>query len=224
MKLLLILFIVLPFLVKSQDTVYTNPEFTGGDIEMMNFINNNFSYPEISQEMGHQGIVYIEFVVDSIGNVDSVKILKGVSKEIDAESIRVVELMPNWKPGTQDGKSVSVRYTMPIKVTLSGGGPWVDSPKYPGGENAMHLFIQNNFIYPELKKKKEGIVSVSFYIEKDGSLSNIEIKNGLHKLIKKEIIRVLKSMPKWDAGMYDQVKSRMKYHIEIPIKKPNNEN
>lgn len=106
--------------VKKQifDVVSVNPEFPGGDAEMARFIDDTFEYPEISQEMGEQGTVYIEFVVNDDGSIEQVKVVKPVSKAIDAEAIRVVKKMPKWKPGEQAGKPVNVRYTIPIKVSL----------------------------------------------------------------------------------------------------------
>lgn len=100
------------------DVVGVQPEFPGGEVEMVKFIRETFEYPEIAREMGEQGTVYVEFVINNDGSIVDVKVIKGVSPSIDKEALRVVKKMPNWKPGEQAGKAVNVRYTIPIKAKL----------------------------------------------------------------------------------------------------------
>ena len=88
------------------------------DSEMMKFIARNFKYPEIAKANGVQGTVYVEFVVEKCGHVDRVKILKGLSVEIDKEAIEVIRLLPKFQPGVQVGEPVPVRFTVPIKCFL----------------------------------------------------------------------------------------------------------
>ena len=100
------------------DFAEVSPEFPGGEVEMIRFIQENFEYPEIAREMGEQGTVYVQFVVNQDGSIIEEKVIKGVSSSIDKEALRVVKRMPKWKPGEQAGKPVRVRYTMPIKARL----------------------------------------------------------------------------------------------------------
>jgi len=86
--------------------------------EIMKFIARNFKYPEISKANGVEGKVILSFVVEKDGTVGRVKILKGVDKHIDKAAIEVVENLPAFTPGKQIGKSVPVKYTVPIKCTL----------------------------------------------------------------------------------------------------------
>ena len=129
MKLFLcILFFSLTYIASSQteekDTIIStvaevDPAFPGGEDEMIKFINENFVYPKEARLNNEQGTVYVEFVVYNDGSIGNVHILKGVSKSIDAEAIRVVKAMPKWSPGIQDGKKVHVRYVIPIRVMLT---------------------------------------------------------------------------------------------------------
>ncbi|MFK8046321.1 MAG: energy transducer TonB [Crocinitomicaceae bacterium] len=96
-----------------------NPEFIGGESAMSDFIRNEFSYPEEAREMGEQGLVFVEFIVQSDGSITDVKTVKSVSKSLDAEAERVIKAMPKWKPGEQDGVPVNVRYTVPFKCVLA---------------------------------------------------------------------------------------------------------
>jgi protein TonB len=95
------------------------PEFPGGDLGLMKFIQKNVKYPAIAKEYNITGKVYVSFIVDKQGKVTNVKIVRGVDKNLDAEALRVVSLLPKYKPGKQRGKSVRVMFTIPINFTLN---------------------------------------------------------------------------------------------------------
>ena len=94
------------------------PSFPGGDAEMMTFINSNIKYPEIAKENNIQGRVFLRFCVTYKGTVDQISVLKGVDPALDAEAMRVVALLPAWKPGKQGGKPVNVWFQLPITFQL----------------------------------------------------------------------------------------------------------
>ena len=107
----------------SQDEeVYTvveeQPEFKGGYGAMMDFIRQNLRYPLVARQQGIEGTVYASFIVEVDGAVSSVKIIRGISPECDAEVKRMVEMFPNWKPGRQADEDVRVRFVLPIKFAL----------------------------------------------------------------------------------------------------------
>ena len=95
------------------------PEFPGGDLGLMKFIQKNVRYPAIAKEYNITGKVYVSFIVDKKGKVTNVKIVRGVDKNLDAEALRVVSLLPKYKPGKQRGKAVRVMFTIPINFTLN---------------------------------------------------------------------------------------------------------
>jgi|TARA_B110000438_G_scaffold303623_1_gene366044 periplasmic protein TonB len=95
------------------------PEFPGGDLGLMKFIQKNVKYPAIAKEYNITGKVYVSFIVDKQGKVTNVKIVRGVDKNLDAEALRVVSMLPKYKPGKQRGKSVRVMFTIPINFTLN---------------------------------------------------------------------------------------------------------
>ncbi len=95
------------------------PGFVGGERARLKFLSDNLKYPSIDRSGGIQGTVYLNFVVNKKGQIKKVKILRGVSPTIDKEAIRVVEAMPNWEPGKQRGKPVSVSYNFRIKFNLN---------------------------------------------------------------------------------------------------------
>jgi protein TonB len=79
------------------------PEFPGGDLGLMKFIQKNVRYPAIAKEYNITGKVYVSFIVDKQGSVTNVKIVRGVDKNLDAEALRVVSLLPKYKPGKRKG-------------------------------------------------------------------------------------------------------------------------
>ena len=95
------------------------PEFPGGDLALRKHIADNVKYPEIAKENGLSGKVFVQFVINQRGEVENVKIARGVDPALDKEAIRVVQGLPKWKPGSQRGKPVKVSYTVPINFQLN---------------------------------------------------------------------------------------------------------
>ena len=98
--------------------VESAPEFPGGMSELMKFLQKNIKYPTVAQQAGVQGKVIVEFVVKKDGNVSDIKVIRSVNPELDAEAMRVISIMPKWKPGEQRGKAVDAKYEMPIVFRL----------------------------------------------------------------------------------------------------------
>ncbi len=96
------------------------PKFPGGENAMFKYISDNIVYPKSAQKSGIAGTVYIFFIIDKKGNVTSTEVRRGVpgGEELNAEALRVIKEMPQWEPGYQNGKPVSVQLTVPIKFTL----------------------------------------------------------------------------------------------------------
>lgn len=94
------------------------PEFPGGELALRKYIAENVRYPEMAKENEIQGTVYVRFVVNEKGAVTNVEVLRGVDPLLDAEAIRVVKSLPNFKPGKQRGKAVKVSHSVPIKFAL----------------------------------------------------------------------------------------------------------
>lgn len=94
------------------------PEFPGGEMALRQYIASAIKYPEIAQEKGIQGKVYVTFVVGKDGSVVNCSIARGVDPSLDKEALRVVNALPKWKPGKQRGKEVNVSYTVPINFVL----------------------------------------------------------------------------------------------------------
>ena len=96
------------------------PEYPGGMRAGLEFMARNLRYPTKAQEAGKQGCVIVQFVVRKDGSLSDFKVLRPVDPWLDAEAIRVISTMPKWKPGMQDGKPVSVKFTLPVTFMLEG--------------------------------------------------------------------------------------------------------
>lgn len=94
------------------------PTFVGGDAAMQKFIYDHINYPENGVTYGLQGTVWVQFTVGKNGKVTDPKILQSVKGGFDEEALRVIKMMPAWKPGKQNGREVPVYIKLPIKFTL----------------------------------------------------------------------------------------------------------
>jgi protein TonB len=94
------------------------PEFPGGERELLKFLSKNLKYPSMARDAGITGIVYVSFIVWKNGSVTDIAIKRGIGGGCDEEVIRVLKLMPKWKPGEQNGKKVNVAYRMPVVFKL----------------------------------------------------------------------------------------------------------
>ena len=94
------------------------PAFPGGEKELTKFIQENLHYPVLSSQLRVEGRVTVRFVVKTTGEVTDVVVIRGLDNNCDDEAVRVVKLLPKWIPGKQDGRKVSVYYTLPITYKL----------------------------------------------------------------------------------------------------------
>lgn len=212
------------------------PEFPGGMAACMEFLKNNIKYPKEAQEKKEQGRVIAQFVVERDGSLSNIKILRGVSPSLDAEALRVIGAMPNWKPGMQRGQVVSVKYTIPVMFSLDKDaeanaevkresktdeyGAYMvadEMPEFPGGMAACMEWLQKNIRYPieAFAKKEQGRVIVQFVVEENGEVRQLQVVRGVTPSLDGEALRVVATMPKWKPGKVDGKPVKVKYTIPI---------
>ncbi|WP_299230308.1 M56 family metallopeptidase [uncultured Bacteroides sp.] len=95
------------------------PEYPGGMSELMKYVARNIKYPADALREKKQGRVIVQFIVGKDGYTSDFKVMKSVSPSLDAEAIRVLANMPKWTPGMQRGKTVAVKYTVPVTFKLN---------------------------------------------------------------------------------------------------------
>ena len=94
------------------------PEFPGGQAELLKYLGKNINYPPIAQENGIEGTAVVRFVVNETGGISDIQIIRDIGGGCGKESVRVVKNMPNWKPGRQRGQAVKVYFTLPVRFKL----------------------------------------------------------------------------------------------------------
>lgn len=218
-------------------TVETKPLFANGQGEeaFTRWVAEHVKYPEEAKNKGIQGKIVASFVLNSEGEVTRVKIVRGAHPQLDAEAIRVLESSPKWeRPGMVKGKKVNVQYNFPLNFALKGKKDEVSvkqstNPEDLGlepaifangkGEEAFQVWVMKHVTYPDeaRKEKVAGTVIASLTVTEDGSISDIKILRGVSPSLDKEVIRVLKSSPKWKKPAMVKGKN-VRVSYSIPVK------
>jgi len=103
------------------DSAEVAPQFPGGDEKFVAFISGEMHYPEMARDFGIQGYVYVGFIVNRDGCISHVQLARGIGGGCDEESLRVVKLMPRWKPGLIGGEAVRTQCYLPLRFYLGPG-------------------------------------------------------------------------------------------------------
>lgn len=225
------------------EVVENMPEFPDGGMPgLMKYLSANIRYPEAAHKAGTQGRVTVQFVVGKDGSIGNVGILRGVDPALDAEAIRVISGMPKWKPGTQKGEPVNVRYTVPVMFRLTPepvdkidemivvGYRNPDAPvtgevyevadkmpEFPGGMTGLMQHLSKNIRYPAEAHTNniQGRVVVSVIINTEGKVTNAKIVQGVAPSLDAEALRVTGTMPDWIPGTKDGKPVNVKYTFPV---------
>lgn len=199
----------------------TMPEFPGGNVELISYIESELEYPELARKANINGTINVDFVIEKDGSVSNVTINDKLGYGCDAAAAKVILQMPLWKPGYYLGKPARTLLSAPVNFKSS--YKIVETmPEFPGGRNAMYEFIKQNLTYPEeaIKNKKEGQVIVGFLVAADGSLSNIELAKGIGSGCDEEALRIVSIMPAWLPGLHHGKPVPVEYNLAVGFKLP----
>ena len=100
------------------------PEFPGGMLKLMEFIRQNIQYPQAAKQNKLEGTVIMQVVIDKDGTVTQPRILRSVNPVLSAdaalceEALRIVSIMPKWKPGLNNNKPCRTLFAVPIDFKL----------------------------------------------------------------------------------------------------------
>ncbi|HEX5001331.1 MAG TPA: energy transducer TonB [Bacteroidia bacterium] len=100
-------------------TVEQMPVFPGGEKAMYQFITENIKYPEDAIQSKSEGVVFVNFIISATGQVTQSKVLRGFDPSCDIEALRVINLMPDWQPGSINNKNVPVSLNLPVRFKLN---------------------------------------------------------------------------------------------------------
>lgn len=207
------------------------PLFTGGTAAMHNFIASSLRYPREAADNNKQGLVVYTFTVEKDGTLTDFELVHRADSQLEEEALRIIKTMPPWQPGKYKNQIVRSKTYVPMYFKLNknaSGGTRVarttaqtynkkddeiknsqvysivdQMPQYPHGERELAGFIAHNMRYPKEARQQgiQGRVLCSFIVSADGTISNIEVVQGLHDELDKEAVRVLSLMSKWKPGI-----------------------
>ena len=132
---------------KPYDVVEVMPQFPGGSSKLFEFLSMNIKYPAEAEKNDVQGRVIATFVVEKDGEISNAKVVKSVHPALDAEALRVINSMPKWIPGMQNGEAVRVKYTVPVTFRLQGKDSNIGNAKadVDKGVNALSEMVVVGF-------------------------------------------------------------------------------
>lgn len=94
------------------------PEFPGGMVEFMKWLTKNLRYPALARQQKIEGKVIVAFIINRDGTITGQKVVKSVSPELDREALRVLRMMPKWKPGEEKGEPCRTYFSIPVNFKL----------------------------------------------------------------------------------------------------------
>ncbi len=221
------------------------PIYTGGTAEMHRFIANTLRYPAEAAEQNKQGLVVYTFVVEKDGTLTNFDLIHNADSLLDKEALRILQAMPPWRPAKFKNEIVRSKSYVPMYFRLNKNAgatarraatpaqvyaktdteiansevfSIVDKmPQYPYGEKELAGFIEHQIRYPKEAQQQgiEGRILCSFIVAADGSISNIQVVQGLNPQLDKEAVRVLSLMSKWIPGELNGEKVNVKCLLPI---------
>lgn len=228
--------------------IVEDPTFPpGGYQAFYMFIAENIQYPAEAMSAGIEGKVYVQFVVNQVGELTEIEVVKGIGGGCDEEAIRVISISPKWKPALQRGKPVKQRIILPVTFRTGGTAPKRKRskrkqsqtkradvnigavnvrptlPEYPGGELALNKFLKANtksIDAPMPINKHVDAVIVGVTVLSDGQLINPRISEGLGEKYDAEALRLVNLMPqKWIPGTKNGKVSDQTAYFSVPFAK-----
>ena len=216
------------------------PSFPGGEAAFNKFLSDNIKYPKAAKDAKIEGKLWVNFIVEKDGTLGSIHVLRDPGYGLGDEAVHVIKLSPKWIPGTENGKTVRVNYTLPVSFSLATNKatspitPQINNslnkvneepvykavkvmPSFPGGDNGLNNFLTKNIRYPKEAKESnvQGKVILQFIVEPDGALSNIKALRGPGPGLGAEAMRVMAMSPKWTPGIQDGKAVRVQFTIPI---------
>ena len=215
------------------------PSFQGGDLNTFRtWVQERIQYPAEAAKQNIQGRVVVSFEIKADGSLADLKVLQSPDKLLSDEACRVIESSPKWTPGEQRGQKVTVKYTLPVdfrtaaakqataQTAPAGDEPFLITevmPSFQGGDiTAFRQWVQMHVQYPQeaMKQNIQGRVVTSFIVEKDGSVSNINVLQSPGKLLSDEASRVIGNVPAdaWTPGRQRGQAVRVKLTVPVDFR------
>ena len=225
----------------------TPASFRGGYVAMERFLQENVVYPPEAVKDSVQGEVFVQFLIDSLGYVGEVKVVRSVREDLDAEAVRVVKMLPRFSPARRFGKTVSSKLTLPVTFKLQEDDPAMEPvkgntsllvdmamddefcfeepdvlPEFPGGLDGLMNYLSEHIRYPKMaiKNKVQGRVVLRFVVDKTGKVSNVKVMESVDDDLAEEAVRVVKKLPNFTPGLVNDEPVNVWFTLPINFKLP----
>lgn len=213
-----------------QDISYDQPEkpavYITGDEGFDEFLKMSSVNIDGLKTISKPKRIDLRVLIDKTGRISNVEIISEIQPNELEILNEIFKELPVFSPATEEG--IPVMSLKDLNFILSAEGlkknikdeVFVEPdemPEFPGGSDALHHYIAANLHYPDVAQRDgiQGKVFVSFVINQDGTISNIVVSKGVHKLLDEEAVRVIKSMPKWIPGMLNGKPIKVSYTVPI---------
>jgi TonB family protein len=191
---------------RMEEEVYEHVDEAPAPVNGMDNFQQDIQKTVLSGSADIRGTVYVQAIIDATGNIRNPVVLHGISTELDAQILKAFEKGTKWNPGKINGNPVSIRLVIPIQfgkmpapyASLSAlqelsPKPTAGQPVLQEGMDAFYKHLQKNLKYPAEARSNlmEGQVVVSFTIQKDGTLANVEVVESVFPALDAEVKRAV---------------------------------
>ncbi len=158
--------------------VEQQPEFPGGMDKLGSYFGEHLNYPESAQRANVAGRVFVQMVITDKGDVTRVKVLKGIGFGCDEEAVRVIQAMPRWTPGKQNGQPVNVQYNLPINFQLEPEKKTSSNTGFTPEEKFDHVWINGRAASTAevVRFLDKGLINKTFIVWKHRETKTLEFK------------------------------------------------
>ena len=200
------------------------PTYRDGGIERFaGWMYEEMQYPQAAIEEGIGGSVDLQFVVETDGTIGEVR-LKTPDERLSDEVTRVLKCAERWEPGLHRKQPARVELHLTVQFNQKDTTVCIQRmPMFLGGDlQTFRKWVLAHVTYPPeaLKQRISGKTVLSFVVEPDGSIDNLELRESNHPDFTQEILRVVRSAPNWTPGMQNGKFVRVKYTLPIVFHLP----
>lgn len=203
------------------------PEFPGGDAQLFKFLQENIRYPKQELDAGVEGRVIVGFMLYEDGSVHDVVVKKGVTVGLDQEAKRVIEMLPNFKPGRNQGKAVRVNYVIPIAFKLGNVDPIAtkinpqvpfSSPLSGAAIAGVEKGFSDCFNTSMVKYKKHtATIVIDFSLNNKGGLAAFKVRSGGGVYDEKKMKQCLSATLENLQSMFPEELLKAKHWMSIAV-------
>ncbi|MCP9764579.1 energy transducer TonB [Lacihabitans soyangensis] len=204
-----------------QEEIKVLPRFSNDKSEFLRLLQEKFLVTE--KDINTNAFIDLKFTVGMDGSLSKFSSSNNSNSALIEQLISIIISLGSWHPAFNE-KNIAVESTISIKIPLEVDEIFTaveQNPEFMGGQKAMYNFINDNIKYPFEAQRNDisGRVFLKFVVEKDGSIGNVEVRQGLGYGCDEEAVRVIKLMPKWNPGSQNGKLVRVYYNMPVLFKK-----